>query len=144
MAKQTTRQRLTSAAKATQSAAYKEAESTAADYLQDPQKIESLVTRAEQKAQHKKGGLGSLGQQGKAAFRLLKAYANGSYRAVSFSSMLTLIASVLYFLMPFDVLPDFIFGIGLLDDAAVLAWALRSLRGEIADFLEWESKKSPR
>lgn len=46
----------------------------------------------------------------------------------------TLFAALAYFVMPFDVVPDFLAGIGFTDDAAVLALAIsmvaRSIRPE--------------
>jgi uncharacterized membrane protein YkvA (DUF1232 family) len=42
-----------------------------------------------------------------------------------------LIAALAYFVMPFDVIPDFIAGIGFTDDAAVLATAIGLVAGHI-------------
>lgn len=39
-----------------------------------------------------------------------------------------LIAALAYFIMPFDVVPDFIFGLGFTDDMAVLLAALNVIR----------------
>jgi uncharacterized membrane protein YkvA (DUF1232 family) len=47
------------------------------------------------------------------------------------SARLTLIAALAYFVAPFDFVPDFIFGIGFLDDASVLAAAIAAVSGSI-------------
>lgn len=49
------------------------------------------------------------------------------------SARLTLIAALAYFVSPFDAVPDFLFGIGFVDDAAVLAAALAAIQGSILD-----------
>jgi uncharacterized membrane protein YkvA (DUF1232 family) len=44
-----------------------------------------------------------------------------------------LFGALAYFIMPIDVIPDFIFGAGFTDDAAVLALAIRMVAGAITD-----------
>ncbi len=44
-----------------------------------------------------------------------------------------LLAALAYFVMPFDVIPDFVVGLGFTDDAAVLAMALTLVAGQIKD-----------
>ena len=44
-----------------------------------------------------------------------------------------LFAALAYFVLPFDVIPDFLAGIGFTDDAAVLAMALSVVAGAIKD-----------
>ena len=44
-----------------------------------------------------------------------------------------LFAALAYFVMPFDVIPDFVAGIGFTDDAAVIALALSMVAGAIKD-----------
>lgn len=46
---------------------------------------------------------------------------------------LILIAALAYFVTPFDVVPDFIIGLGFVDDATVLAAALAAVRSSIKD-----------
>lgn len=70
--------------------------------------------------------------------RLVAAYARGRYRSVPFKTLLTIIAAVLYFLNPFDLVPDSIVGIGLMDDLAVLTWVYRSAQQELTNFIQWE------
>ena len=42
-----------------------------------------------------------------------------------------LLAALAYFIMPFDVIPDFILGLGFTDDMAVLYVAMTTIRGHI-------------
>ena len=70
---------------------------------------------------------------------LLKAWVNGDYRQVSARTLVTVIAAVLYFVVPFDLIPDFIAAIGLLDDAAVIGYVIGVVRDEIAEFERWRS-----
>ena len=45
---------------------------------------------------------------------------------------------LLYLVSPLDVLPDFLPG-GFVDDAAVIGFILRKLRGELAAFEAWDA-----
>ncbi len=46
---------------------------------------------------------------------------------------LILIGALAYFVLPFDLVPDFLFGVGFLDDASILAAAIASVRSSITD-----------
>lgn len=46
------------------------------------------------------------------------------------------IAALLYFISPFDVMPDIAPLIGFLDDFGVIAWTIRFLGKEITDYYE--------
>lgn len=74
-------------------------------------------------------------------FRLLKAWKNGSYRGLSMRTLASLVAALIYVLSPVDVVPDFIPGIGLIDDAAVLAFLLHSMAQDLAAFRAWEQSR---
>ena len=45
----------------------------------------------------------------------------------------TLFGALAYFVMPFDVIPDFLFGLGFTDDAAVLVAAFTAARMHITE-----------
>lgn len=70
---------------------------------------------------------------------LLKAWVNGDYRHVSTRTIVSVIAAVLYFVVPFDLVPDFIAAIGLLDDAAVIGYVIGVVRDEIVEFERWRA-----
>ena len=61
---------------------------------------------------------------------LFAAWMKGAYR-FSRKSILYIVAALIYFVNPFDLIPDFIIGLGFADDAAVLAFVLRTIRSEV-------------
>ena len=71
--------------------------------------------------------------------RMIKAYINGSYKALPWKSLLVLVAALLYFVTPLDLIPDFIPVTGLIDDFTVILFVFRSLQKEIDAFITWES-----
>ncbi|MCZ6855180.1 MAG: YkvA family protein [Gammaproteobacteria bacterium] len=71
---------------------------------------------------------------------LLKAWAEGEYRDVSTRTLITIAAGILYFVVPLDLVPDFIAGLGLLDDAAVIGYVVTMVREELATFATWREK----
>jgi uncharacterized membrane protein YkvA (DUF1232 family) len=54
-------------------------------------------------------------------------------RDTPISARLTIIAALAYFVTPFDFVPDFILGLGFVDDASVLMAALAAVRGSIKE-----------
>ena len=76
-------------------------------------------------------------------YRLIKAYAKGEYRAIPPGKIVLMVAALLYFVSPFDLIPDFL-GIGLLDDIALVSWVFKSLYEEILAFLDWEDSQKER
>ena len=59
-----------------------------------------------------------------------------------FSSVILLIAAVIYFLMPIDAIPDVIPVVGFMDDIAVIGFVIASVRGEIEKFRQWVKRAS--
>lgn len=74
---------------------------------------------------------------------LCLAYWRGEYRAISPKAILSIVAGLMYFLSPLDAVPDWIPGIGMLDDIAVLAWVMKSLSAELDAFRAWRARQSP-
>ena len=73
---------------------------------------------------------------------LLQCYRRGEYRDVSPKSLITIVAGVLYFLLPLDSLPDFLFGIGFIDDAAIIGYVVSAVSSELEAFSSWLNEKS--
>lgn len=129
------------ARKTRNSKSYKKARNRAEDYLKSPDKLGKLVNDASEKAQAKTAPLAGVRDSLMACFRMIKAYANGSYREVPWQSLVMIVASVTYFVMPVDLVPDFIVGLGLVDDVALLGWTIRTFDADIEAFTQWEKAR---
>jgi uncharacterized membrane protein YkvA (DUF1232 family) len=114
--------------------------------LRSPDELKSLTGWAARKlagAGAVSEKLGAARGQLNAVLELLKAYVSGEYRGVSARSLVTIVAAVLYFVVPMDLVPDYLLGLGLLDDAAVIGYAFSVVRAEVQDFEEWRGAKIP-
>lgn len=74
---------------------------------------------------------------------LCLAWWRGEYRAISSQALLAVVAGLLYLVTPLDTVPDWLLGVGLIDDLAVLAWVLRTWSGELEAFRQWRDKQTP-
>ena len=70
--------------------------------------------------------------------RLIRAHVAGEFCVVH-GSLLMLVGSVLYLVSPFDLIPDSIPLLGLVDDASVLTFVARSNLTLISNFRKWET-----
>jgi uncharacterized membrane protein YkvA (DUF1232 family) len=122
------------------SRSYGKSRAKAAEYIQNKDKLSGLIDKASLKATGKQGKLKDVWVSLLSFFRLVRAYVNGSYRQISAKSLLAIVAALVYFVSPIDLIPDFILGLGLIDDATVLAWTIRACAADIAAFLAWESE----
>ncbi|MFF2446077.1 YkvA family protein [Neobacillus sp. NPDC058068] len=110
----------------------------AMDYLGNQQKTQQLLNKAGKKAQRKKGNLGEAWNKLQLFIDLVKAYSKGEYRNVSTKTIITVTCALLYFVSPLDLIPDFIVGIGFIDDAAVIGYALKKISSELDAFSDWK------
>lgn len=74
--------------------------------------------------------------------RMAKAYALGRYRTIPWKVMLVLLAAVIYFLNPIDLIPDLLPLVGFTDDFAILLWVYNAIGAEVDRFLEWEQSQA--
>ena len=73
--------------------------------------------------------------------RIVKAYAMGQYREIPWKTFLIIVAAIIYFINPIDLLPDLIPVAGLTDDFGILLWVYNSVNTEIDKFLLWEKSQ---
>lgn len=69
---------------------------------------------------------------------MVKAYIEKRYTDVPIGTILAIVGALIYFLSPVDLIPDVIPGVGILDDAAVIAFALKFVHDDIKDYKEWK------
>lgn len=119
----------------------------AEEYLKKPLRIKQLLNDAYQKASEKKD-VGTIAHEVweslQTLSRMIKAAVTGEYTGIPTTTLVGGVAVLLYFLSPIDFVPDFIPVIGLLDDVALLAWFMTSIKGEMDKFEEWEKDNQAR
>ncbi len=76
--------------------------------------------------------------------RMMAAYVSGSYRELPTNKVILIVAGLIYFVSPIDLIPDFIPVVGYLDDLAILTWVFNQLRDEVAAFERWETGRRAR
>ncbi len=110
-------------------------------YLDDPKKMQGLVSDAQTRADavERAGTMASvtvsyLGSMG----RMARAYATRRYRKVPWGTVLGATAAVLYFVLPLDFIPDILMGVGLVDDAALIAFVATRVKRDLETFTAWE------
>ncbi|NLM42810.1 MAG: DUF1232 domain-containing protein [Clostridiales bacterium] len=64
--------------------------------------------------------------------KLLLRYIND--KEVSIFKKLLILAGLLYLIFPMDIVPDFLIGLGILDDAAVLLFVWNAVKSELKEY----------
>ncbi|MES2820815.1 MAG: YkvA family protein [Pseudomonadota bacterium] len=102
-------------------------------------RLPALLLAASRKRNAQGGRLGGA----KGDLRLLQALClawwRGEYRSLSSKFLLTTVAALLYFVSPLDAIPDWLLGVGFLDDIAVLTWLMKAWRSELDAFRAWHA-----
>jgi uncharacterized membrane protein YkvA (DUF1232 family) len=120
-----------------------QAEVEAEHLLQEPAAADAMAERAVRRAERQCGRLGAAFDDVMSLTRLVRAWASGRYRQVPTSTLLAVIGALVYFLMPLDALPDFIFALGLLDDIALISKVVQMCRRDLTAFRDWERASNP-
>lgn len=63
----------------------------------------------------------------------------GRYRQMKKKNIFLIIVALLYLLNPVDIVPDFLLGLGFLDDVTVLTFVLSKLKKELDAYEDWRS-----
>ena len=87
------------------------------------------------------GPLGRFVEDAKLLFGLLQDYWNRRYREIPYQAIGAVVFGLLYVLNPFDLIPDMIPGVGLLDDAAVMAICLGLVERELEEYKAWKQRQ---
>ena len=82
--------------------------------------------------------LARLFQDLKLLIPLIKDYWKGTYRAVSAKSIVIFVVALAYIISPIDLIPDYIIGLGQIDDAVILGVSLYFLGKDLGKYKEWK------
>ncbi|MGH9601515.1 MAG: YkvA family protein [Terriglobales bacterium] len=117
---------------------FERAKRAAEGYASDPERASRLLDEAAHKGERHKRAFGNLWSDFVDVLRLLRAWNRGQYRGLRWATILSSLAALIYFVNPFDLLPDIFPIFGYLDDATIVAWVLHSIRNDLDKFRAWE------
>lgn len=89
----------------------------------------------------KQKALKSLMEQGMVMIELVRDYVTGRYRDVPYWAMGATALALFYVLSPVDVIPDVLIGLGYVDDALVVSFALKLIDKELTRYKEWKARQ---
>ncbi|GEQ87139.1 hypothetical protein ULMS_26470 [Patiriisocius marinistellae] len=110
----------------------------------DDDDIEVLLDN-EEAVEKKLSGVNSLTKYleiGKIMFGMVKDIKRGAYTNVPWFTIATIVMSLLYVLNPMDLVPDFIPGIGYLDDLAIFSIGIGWIESDIHKYLDWKIEQT--
>jgi len=119
---------------------WKRAVRTAESVIGDVKKLRGVIELAVSKMEAHSDALKGVLEDLQLIFRLTRAWLKGEYKDISKKSLAVLVGALVYFLMPLDAIPDFIPGLGLMDDVTIVGLALTAVKTEIEKFRSWEIK----
>lgn len=90
---------------------------------------------------HRGGPLTRFLDDGRLLLALVKDYWQNEYREVPYWTLAAIAFALLYVLNPFDLIPDALPGIGLLDDAAVLSACLLLVEQDLHEYKAWRTRR---
>jgi uncharacterized membrane protein YkvA (DUF1232 family) len=115
----------------------------AQDLMDNPQGLKFKLEKAAEKInkQNVADSIGHYVEDLKTLIRMAKCWVSRKYTGVSQQTILYVIVAVIYFVTPTDFVPDFLIGLGFVDDIAVISWVLNTIKKDLDSFKEWENKE---
>lgn len=118
---------------------FKNSKEEAERLIEDKEETNKKLDDAFTKASKNRGKLEEVWNYLQLFFAISRDYINGKYREVPKGSIIAIIASLLYFLSPIDLIPDFIPVIGYIDDIFVLGLVFNQVRSDLDAFEKWKN-----
>ena len=104
--------------------------------LNDKDELDDFLYRLEQKIKE----IPNVGEQLSMVpvmISLVKNYVQGKYTTVPYGTILAILSALIYLLSQIDLIPDFLPGIGYLDDIAVVGFCITMVKTDIESYDVW-------
>ena len=106
----------------------------ASGILKNTKNVNELINTASKEIHSGKKKIQSIQSDLSVLLVMLKAWVKGDYNEVPCMTLLLSTAALIYFVNPFDAIPDMVPALGLLDDATVIGFVMASIRQDIQNF----------
>lgn len=73
---------------------------------------------------------------------LVKSYVNKEYTDIPIGTIVAIVAALIYFVSPVDLIPDSIPIIGYFDDAAVVGFCWKMVESDVKEYQSWREKNN--
>jgi len=111
----------------------------AKEYVNDKDKASELLDEAKEKLKgNNSGPIEKVWSDLQLLFKALNDWIKGNYREFPTGTLIMIIASLLYFVSPIDLVPDFIPVAGLADDATVITFTIRQIHDDLQKYKVWK------
>lgn len=114
-------------------------------YAQNQEKLNELISKAYNKATNESGNrtVREMFVKLSTLFRMIKLHFKKEYSGLSTAKVIVGIGVLLYFVLPFDLIPDWVPLAGYIDDASLLTWFIKNSAEEVNKFQAWEASQTP-
>ena len=102
-------------------------------------KARDTAREAEDKIAQNKGVFSKVKHQLSLFIQVVKDYASGDYRVIPKHSIIAILAALVYIIVPFDAIPDFIPGVGFIDDLSVITFVLNQASKDLKKYELWKT-----
>jgi len=117
---------------------FSNSQTRATELIKDKEKAKETINEAFNKANTNKADFQSIWGQFQLLFALAKDYFNGTYKNISTKSIIAIVAALLYFLSPVDLIPDFILGLGFIDDVFIIGLVIKQVATDLEKYRLWK------
>lgn len=112
----------------------------AVELLKNAEKLDELLVRVDEKFK----SIPKVGE--KLAYipelaLMIRSYLIGEYKDISSAELVAIVAALIYFVAPIDIIPDGLPGVGFLDDAVVAGIIVSWCDDDIRKYMEWREKR---
>ena len=74
-------------------------------------------------------------------WRMVRAYAKGEYKKAPVGTIAAVVLALVYFVLPFDLIPDGIPVLGYVDDAGMIKLCVKIVGSDLKQFRDWKAGK---
>ncbi len=107
--------------------------------LKNPDQVEIVLLQTEKKLEAIPG-VGDWLSDVPAVISLIRSYIKKEYKDVPVASIIAGMAALIYLVSPVDLIPDYIPGAGLVDDAAIFVLCWKMIHDDVDKYQAWRKK----